>query len=84
MDKHEKTYNKIMEGQSDANIAFNDLCGLLIRLGFIESIKGSHHKYTKQGIIEAINIQPLKDSKAKKYQVKEIRNIFSRYGVTYE
>ncbi|MFZ2325227.1 MAG: hypothetical protein WAV89_16210 [Ignavibacteriaceae bacterium] len=35
--------------------------------------------YSKNGIPEIINIQPLKDGKAKPYQVKQVRNIILRY-----
>ena len=34
---------KVLGGQSDANIPFNDLVRLLLRLGFDLRIRGSHH-----------------------------------------
>jgi hypothetical protein len=36
MGKHDKLIEKILRGTSDANIAFDDIRGLLIRLGFDE------------------------------------------------
>ena len=33
----------MLRGCTDANIGFSDLRGLLLRLGFAERIKGSHH-----------------------------------------
>ena len=67
-----------MSGNSDKNIDFNELCNLLTRLGFDERIKGSHHIFHKEGVEEIINIQP-KQSKAKAYPVKQVRNIILRY-----
>ena len=74
MGKYEKLLLKILEGKSDRNIAFNDLCQLLEKLGFDKRIRGSHHTFRKAGIIEKPNLQ--KDSnKAKDYQVRQIRTI---------
>ncbi len=56
---------------------------LLEGLGFQERIRGSHHIYTKDGLIEIINIQP-KGSKAKPYQVKQIRNLILKYKLAGE
>lgn len=50
----------------------------MIRLGFEERIKGSHHILTKEGIEEILNIQS-KSGKAKPYQVKQVRNIIVKY-----
>lgn len=69
---------KILSGTSDANIPFEDLCNLLTSLGFEERIRGSHHIFRKERIVERINLQKDKD-KAKPYQVKQIRNVILRY-----
>ena len=42
---------------SDANIAFTDLVNLLKHLGFDMRIKGSHHVFRKNGVIEKVNLQ---------------------------
>ena len=55
-----------------------------MNLGFKERIKGAHHIFTKDGVAEIINIQPLKDGKAKAYQVKQIRGIIIRYELHQE
>jgi len=78
MSKHEKVLLQVLRGTSDANVAFSDLCLLLKNLGFTERIKGSHHIYFKDGIVEIINIQP-RGSKSKPYQVKQIRNLILKY-----
>jgi hypothetical protein len=43
MSKLEKLLIKFLRGTSDANIDFDELRSLLLRLGFEERIKGSHH-----------------------------------------
>lgn len=68
----------ILKGTTDTNISFKGLCSLLNELGFKERIKGSHHIFTKAGILEIINIQA-KGSHAKPYQVKQIREIIVKY-----
>lgn len=80
MTKHGKILQKILRGKSDANIAFADLCGLLNYLGFDERIRGDHHIFTKEGILEILNIQPI-GSKAKPYQVKQVRNLVLKYDL---
>ena len=49
------------------------------RLGFSERIRGSHHIYRKHGVEERIDLQPLRGM-AKKYQVRQLRAIFFKYG----
>ena len=76
--KIEKIRDKILLGDSDANTNFDDLRKLLNSLGFTEKIKGSHHIFTRSNIEEIINVQP-KKSKAKPYQVKQVRNLILKY-----
>ncbi len=65
---------KILSGKSDSNINFNDLCNSLENLGFTKRIKGSHFIFRKDGIDMMITLQ--KDgSKAKSYQLKQIRKL---------
>lgn len=74
-----KLLNKILTGLADKNIRLNDLLKLLIDLGFKQRVKDNHHIFTKEDILEILNLQPLKDGKAKPYQVKQIRNIILKY-----
>ncbi len=78
MSKYEKVLLKILSGTSDANIQFEDLCSLLENLGFEKRIRGSHHIFRKEGMIEKINLQR-DGNKAKPYQVKQVRNIIVKY-----
>ncbi len=78
MSKHEKTLSHVLQGSSDANIAFDDLCQLLRRLGFDERIRSSHHLFKKTGVDEMINLQR-DGNKAKTYQVRQVRAIILQY-----
>ena len=82
MDK--KILTKILTGLSDKNISFSDLRNLILSLGFDERIRGDHHIFTKTGVIEIINLQPLKDGRAKAYQVKQVRSIILTYKLHKE
>lgn len=78
MGQLEKLLIRILSGTNDKNILFTDLQKVLVRLEFTCRIRGDHFIYTKSGVEEIINIQPVKD-KAKPYQVKQVRNIILRY-----
>jgi len=78
MSKYEKLLLQILRGSSDANILFSDLITLLSHYGFEMRVKGSHHIFRKDGVEERLNLQ--KDgSKAKPYQVKQIRHLILKY-----
>ncbi|MEM1096000.1 MAG: type II toxin-antitoxin system HicA family toxin [Bacteroidota bacterium] len=81
MGKYEKLAQRILLGGSDANIKFDDLCQLLIRLGFELRVKGSHHVFRKQGIAEKVNLQK-QGNKAKVYQVRQVRSIILKYRLS--
>ena len=74
MAKAEKVLWVVLGGRSDANISFSDLCFLLEKLGFLKRIRGDHHIFFRDGIMEILNLQP-KSGKAKPYQVKQVRNL---------
>jgi predicted RNA binding protein YcfA (HicA-like mRNA interferase family) len=78
MGKYAKLRQKIMMGNSDGNIDFHSLCHLLIRLGFEERVKGSHHIFARDDVAEIINLQS-KGNLAKPYQVKQIRDVLLQY-----
>jgi hypothetical protein len=48
------------------------------RLGFAERIRGDHYIFTKDGVTEILNLQPL-GGQAKPYQVKQIRGVIVKY-----
>lgn len=76
MGKHDKTLAKHLSGTADSNIAFADLVNLLVAKGFlIRQGGGSHIIATRDGVRDRITLQP-DGSKAKGYQVRQIRNVF--------
>ncbi|MBL9186786.1 MAG: type II toxin-antitoxin system HicA family toxin [Opitutaceae bacterium] len=81
MSNPRKTLDRILSGQADASIAFNDLLRLLEKLGFTCRIKGSHHIFHQSGIEEILNLQP-KGSQAKSYQVRQVRNVVLKYQLS--
>jgi hypothetical protein len=64
----EKTIEKLLRGESDASIRFEELCHLLQAKGFRMRVSGSHHIFTQTGVMERINLQR-EGAKAKPYQV---------------
>jgi len=74
----EKTVFQVLRGTSDANIRFDDLRRLLAVLGFEERIRGSHRIFKREDIDEILTLQP-RGSKAKPYQVKQVRNLILKY-----
>ena len=76
--------NKVLSGLSDKNIRFNDLRKLFADLGFDKRIKGDHHIFSKSGVAEIINLQPLSDGMAKPYQVKQVRGLILKYKIHKE
>lgn len=53
-----KFREKILSGDSDANIHFDELCRFLLSLSFDRRIRGDHHIFTKDGVAEILNLQP--------------------------
>ncbi len=78
MGKWEKLLERILCGRSDASISFDDLCGLLERLGFERRTRGSHNVFRRSGIVEKPNLQR-HGSNAKVYQVRQVRDIILSY-----
>lgn len=80
MGKHAKLLLQILRGGADANVDFVELCGLLKHLEFEERVRGSHHVFQREGVEELINLQR-DGSKAKVYQVRQVRAVIMRYGL---
>jgi hypothetical protein len=81
MARHKRTLNQVLSGLADSNIAFDDLCALMVQLGFVERIRGDHHIFSRVGIAEILNLQP-RGNKAKTYQVRQVRNVIMRYNLS--
>ena len=81
---NKKIYELVKSGKADNNIKYSDFQNLVIDLGFdFERQNGSHTIYYNKVLGEIMNIQ--KDgSKAKGYQVKQLRNIILLYNLKGE
>ena len=53
---------------------------LLKRLGFEERIRGSHHVFRKEGVLDKINLQR-DGNKAKAYQVRQVRKVIMEHNL---
>ena len=84
MTKFKKQIIKVLDGSSDKNFSFKELCAILQKLGFQERIKGSHHIFWKNGMEEIINLQATKEGMAKPYQIKQVREIIILYRLVNE
>lgn len=74
----------VLSGLCDKNIRFEELKKLILSFGFDCRVRGDHHIFSRSGVAEIINLQPLRDGKAKPYQVKQVRNIILRYKLHKE
>ena len=78
MTAHAKLLDRILRGTSDKNIEFGPLCDLLKRMGFADRVRGDHHIFSKEGVVEILNLQP-RGHEAKAYQVKQVREMILQY-----
>lgn len=83
MGKHERLLQTVLHGRSDANIRFADLRALLRHLGFSERVRGSHHLFDREGVVELINLQS-RGGEVKPYQVKQVRQLILKYRLGEE
>lgn len=78
-----KILDRVLRGNADANIRFNDLRSLLAHLGFVERLRGGHHIFSRDGVAEILNLQP-REGKAKAYQIKQVRTVIVSYRLVAE
>ena len=74
----DKIIEKLLRGESDANVRFEELCHLLQARGFRMRTQGSHHIFTRPGVRERLNLQR-EAAHAKPYQVRQVRKILANY-----
>jgi len=77
MGNWKKTLAKVMRGEVDAGIRYDDLCHLLTRLGYTSKQAGSHNIFRMAGR-DLINIQDA-SGKAKSYQVRQVREQLTKF-----
>ncbi|HXU30512.1 MAG TPA: hypothetical protein VN851_08055, partial [Thermoanaerobaculia bacterium] len=56
MVRWDKLLEQIVSGRSDNNIPFGPLRNLLLNLGFRERIRGDHHIFGREGVVEILNL----------------------------
>lgn len=78
MGKLEKMLWQVLSGAADNHLRFDELRGLLLRLGFEERQRGSHHIFTRSDVEEILNLQE-RHGNAKPYQVKQVRDVILKY-----
>lgn len=81
MGRHDKLLAQVLGGRADANVGCEAPCALLRHLGFEERTRGSHHVFRRAGVEALVNLQREGD-KAKVYQVRQVRAVLARYGLT--
>jgi len=78
MSSKKKVLQQILGGTADADIRFRGLRSLLKALGFNERTRGDHYVFTRDDVVEIVNLQP-RGSLAKPYQVKQVRELILKY-----
>lgn len=81
---NKRILEKVLSGLSDKNIRFSELRNLVLSLGFDERIRGDHHIFSRTGVAEILNLQPIGNGMAKAYQVKQVRSMILRYKLGKE
>ena len=79
MSSTKKLYDLLLAGDC-SDTRFDAMDGLLKSLGFGCRVKGDHHIYTMEGVIEIINLQP-ENGKLKKYQIRQVARIITQYKI---
>lgn len=80
MTKKDKLYARIRNSQK--NVRFQDFQALLVYFGFqLIRTRGSHYLYQHPQLEEVMNIQQMKDGRAKSYQVRQFLKLIEQYGL---
>lgn len=80
MARRDKLLRRVLSGHSDAQIPFDRLRRLLVAMGFLERVRGSHHVFVRDDVAELLTLQR-DGAKAKPYQVRQVRALIVRYGL---
>ena len=74
--------DKLLEkAKRNTELRFAELCDLVKCYGFVLArINGSHHMYKHSKLKDVINMQPDKNGKAKRYQVKQVLRVIDDLG----
>ena len=83
MGRIRRTWERVLGGSADANLEFDDVIALLTALGFRHRVRGSHHVMFKANVARPLTLQR-QGSKAKPYQVRQIRAVILAYNLGLE
>lgn len=78
MSREAKLLERLLDPQRDKNWSFDELCGLLTRMGFEMRMSGSHHFFRRAGLPAVLNLQP-RGASAKPYQVRQVREVLTEH-----
>jgi predicted RNA binding protein YcfA (HicA-like mRNA interferase family) len=78
MTRRGRVLGRLLDGGNDRSFSFDEVRYILIRLGFVERQRGSHHVFNHVAIPEILNLQA-RGSDAKPYQVRQVRRILLKY-----
>ena len=83
MSRFNKLLTRLLTGAADRAFDFDDLCTVLLKLGFTRRVRGGHHIFTRDGIRDILNIQSRRGL-AKPYQVRQVRDLIVRHGLAIQ
>jgi hypothetical protein len=69
---------------SPANVRFRDLCGLVVKLGYVlDRKRGSHliYRHSSRRDLPLVNLQEGQSGKAKPYQVRQVLGLIDAFNL---
>lgn len=78
-----RTWERVINGEADANLDFDDVITLLMALGFRQRVRGSHHALMRPKLDRPLTLQRA-GNKAKPYQVRQVRAVILAYNLDLE
>jgi hypothetical protein len=77
----QKIRTALLEPSKDYGHRFRDVVHFLEASGWTLRIAGSHHIFTRSGVPVLLNLQCEKNGKAKAYQIRQVRQTLTRFGL---
>jgi len=81
MPDFQKTKAALLEASEDYSHRFKDVVSYLQTAGWTMRLKGSHHIFTRPGVLVLLNLQPEKNGNAKGYQIRQIRRMLTQFDL---
>ncbi len=75
MTKVQKLAQKILDGR---DVSYDEAEGLLLKLGFLLEIRGSHHIFRKKGYPRNVSIK--RRSQLLPYQIADLKEVLRDHG----